>query len=111
MRCVMAVTAYLFTSVIDPLSTKLQSVHETLVLPVTSTYRSQECLRIIADAVLEDRLDRLDLSNLLRWVASYEHQIGILAHLDRTDPVGQPQIRRTVECADANRIDRRETCS
>jgi hypothetical protein len=62
----------------------------TLVLPVTSTYRSQECLRIIADAIFEDHLDCLDISDFLRGVAPYEHQIGILAELDRTDPVGQP---------------------
>ena len=47
---------------------------------------------------------------MLRRVTRDQHQICVLAYLDRTGPVCQSQIGRAIQCADADRIDRRKAC-
>jgi hypothetical protein len=67
-----------------------------------AAHRVQERVRIIADTVLEHRLDILQVGDVARGVAPHQHQIGVLPRRDRTDAMRQAKTGCAVERADAD---------
>src|SRR5262249_47278376 len=64
---------------------------------------------VVTHAVLEDRLDLLDVGDVLRRVAVDDDEISLLARSDRADPVRDAQELRAVLRLDPDRLGRRES--
>src|SRR3954469_10773009 len=79
------------------------------VEPDLSLHRCDQLRRIVADAFLEDCHDFSNVLDARRRVAIEHDQIRLLADGDRAGAIRAAEVGSTVERADLDRLERRES--
>ena len=77
--------------------------------PDLSLHRRDELGRVVADAFLEHEGDFADVGDLRGRISVDDDEVGLLADGDRSDAVGASEVRRAVERADLDGLERRES--
>src|SRR2546428_4590946 len=63
---------------------------------------------VIPDSLLENQTDMPDVGNAGRGIAVDHHEIGLLAHRNGADAIRPAEVRRPVQGADLDRLERRQ---
>ena len=71
-------------------------------------HRCDQLRRVVADALLEHRLDLADVADRRRRIAVDHDQVGLLADRDAADALVAAEILRAVQRRDRDRLERRE---
>ena len=83
--------------------------HPRSILPIPPAHRGDQLGAVVADAVLEDDLDLLDVGDAARRDRpSTTTRSASLPGAMRADPAGEAEVGRAVQGGDPDRLDRRE---